>query len=111
MKGSITFLFLLCSLFAQAQATYIIEEIKSGGFLLVETVAATEKEQAREFLQRFNTPEQLSGYVAELRKQSDEAKERAKKEMDSAAAIEGAANGIEQAGRAFFTPTLNAKKE
>jgi len=120
---------LLCSLSAQAQTveTFRIEEVKSGGFLLVTTIQDTARRlPANENLQRFNTPEQLTKYVEYLREQAKEgeakaakvvedakveakkllanAEAAAKKEREQAPKTALAADKIEAAGEAFFNP-------
>lgn len=119
------FIFLL-PLAASAQKTYRIDEIKSGGYYLVELARDTVRGIVTENPQRFNTPEQLTAYVTYLREKAakdlsdvdvikSNAQAEAKKLIEKANAdaeklkatvpeTNTMADRIEAAGQAFFNP-------
>lgn len=114
-KTTLALLFFALPLVAFCQSSYRIDAIQGGGFYLVEITKDTAG-RVNEFPQRFNTPEQLDGFVKYLRdqsagavKQADkilaDAQSEAKKLKDAAPRFTAAAASIEQVGKAYFNPT------
>ena len=90
MKNTITYLFLLCSLFAQAQnVEYSIYAPSKDSFFLVETVTGVASKDApkpgkSETSQLFRSEAQLLDYIQYLRNQSVTAIEKAEKVVKDA---------------------------
>lgn len=92
----LTIFFLLLPVAAFAQKTYRIDEITNGGgYYLVEVVVDTVRGTVTEAPQRFNTPEQLTAYVAYLRDKA--AKDRAESDAIRANARAEAKKAVEKA--------------
>jgi hypothetical protein len=110
MKKTFIFCFILCSLSAFSQSvSYRIDPVADGSFYLVEIVQAAATAEnpapvASEYPQKFNTKEQLTAYIAYLRKQADDAKVQAKKLSEIAPRMEVAAGRIEAIASVYFAP-------